>query len=1053
VIWSRDAGRYEWYHQNESDSHPLDLEDEAAFIRLIDSSSFSFQGKHGHLTLRKESRLHGQGYWYAYHTRNHRTLKHYVGRSASLSLARLEEIAQVLTDSGSVSTDEPSQLSTKTTLEPEFAPAEEREAQDHVPVLLASPPSEQFMAVLSSKLHFPRLHTSLLARSHLLAQLDSSLQGKLTLLSAPAGFGKTTMVSQWVAHLRQRHEHLPVAWLSLDPGDNDPMRFWRYVLTACQAFRAGRDQSAFSPSNSGARSAASHLDLLLTTFLNELASLPHRSILVLEDYHVISEPEIHASLSFVLEHLPITLHLVVISRMDPPLPLARLRAHGELCELHAEDLRFSEEETASFLQQALPIALSTGEIHRLDMRLEGWVTGLRLVTLALQRRLSRSEAEHFLMTFSGSHRHLLDFFVTEVLDAQPEPLQRFLLSTSVLSRLSGPLCDAVTESAESEQILKVAAQANLFLQSLDGSGQWYRSHPLFAEAMRAEARLRFGEEELRACYSRASEWYEQEGMLPEAVEMALSAQEFARVAVLIEQSIRPHYAYKIHEYYTLRRWLDSLPEDILEQHPRLCLNVAIHLLFSWRGRPDCSPATLAHIERLLQRAECAWQAQGNQGGLGEILAFRALISREQDDLTLAARFAREALARLPVRENLWRGSCFASIGAQALRSGRLNEARETLLEARVLLEAAGNIYAVSAVLLLLAETCWRQGVLRQAAELYRMVSATPDKDLSDTGNALLGLARLSYEGNELEQAWQQAQEALDLGAEILDDTLRVQASLVLAAIEQTRGQPTQTQQRLHTLLARLPAASTRPPLLLQRRIEAFAARLALAVGDLAAAERWSITSAAHRESLPLLDQEQEDLVAIRLLLARGQAEDAFPRLERLRVEAHQQSRTRSEVEILLLMARACFATTSRSRALPLLREALGLAQPEGYLRLFLDEGEEMVALLHVVLPTIRMGRYATYVERLLHAIAAQRLEREASSGFSSPASARLSESLSPQEQRVLRLLAAGFSNQEIADALIVSINTVKTQVRSIYQKLHVKSRKEIRSVVHSPHPF
>jgi len=543
-------------------------------------------------------------------------------------------------------------------------------------------------------------------------------------------------------------------------------------------------------------------------------------------------------------------------------------------------------------------------------------------------------------------------------------------------------------------------------------------------------------------------WYEQQGLLSEAVEMALEAWEFVRVATLIEQSLKPHYEYdKMNEYHTLRRWIGSLPEDVLEQHPRLCVQVALLLLFSWGGRADCRPSTLAQIERLLHRAECAWQAEGNHRALGELLAIRALISGEQEDLTRAVRLAREALTYLPESESQWRGCCFRLIGTEELLAGRVCSAREHLQEAWAFFHMAGNRQGERATLLTLAEACLLQGELRQAAELYRAVLATAEEDLFDTSQAQLGLARLSYEWNALEEAWQEAQEALDLGTRIEDETLRVQAALVLATIEQARGQTAAAQQRLRVLFARLPAGATPHLPLLQRRIEAVQARFALAAGDLATAEHWSTTSAPQRESLPRLHQEQEDLIAARLLIAQGKTEEALRQLEGWRVEAHEMERTRREVEILVLMARAAFAQQRLFQASSLLRTALALAQAEGYQRLFLDEGEEMVALLRTALPTIRKDRCEPYVCMLLRTFAQHHLEQGAALASSDFVSVPSIVPLSPQEQRVLRLLVAGYSNPEIAEALVVSINTVKTQVRSIYQKLSVKSRKEARAAV------
>ncbi len=1054
LIWSTECGLYELRPADPLLPYVVPGEEEPWFAWLNSHTSFSFQGQAGNLNVLKETRPRGSGYWYAYHSQDRQTRKKYLGRTSSLSIAHLEDIAKALNAQSRVSIDEHSHEKEEMVPVHAVISGEEKTAtlQGHLPDAVAPSPTEYHLPVLAPKLQLPHLPASLITRDRLLARLNTGLEGKLTLLSAPAGFGKTTLVSQWIVQQRKREPQasavppMGVAWLSLDPEDNDPLRFWRYVMLACQTFQSERDLPRLPARSSF---ASPLLESVLRTFLNALASLPQRCLLVLEDYQVISEPGIHEALTFVLEHLPASLHLVIMTRIDPPLPLARWRARGELCELRTEDLRFSSQETTSFLQHTLPTMLSIEDIRLLDSRLEGWATGLRLVSLALQGKTTRQQVEQSLSTFSGSHRHILEFFVTEVLSAQPAALQTFLLQTSVLSRLSGSLCDTVTRQNESQHLLKMVEHAGLFLQALDGSGQWYRYHPLFAEAMQHEARQRFGDEALHTWYSRASEWYEQQRMLPDAVEMALHAQEFARVAALIEQSLRPHYEYNtFDEYHTLHRWIGSLPEDVLALHPRLCVQVALLLFFSWSGRAVANPSTLAQIKRLLHNAQYAWQTEGNQQARGELLAIHALISGEQGDLARAAQFAREALTCLPESDPQWRGCCFRLIGTEELLAGRALAAREHLQCARALFQLAGNKQGERATLLALAEAYMLQGALRQAAELYRSVLRTAGEDLFDTGKAHLGLAQLSYEWNALEDAWQKAQQALDIGTALMDATLQVQSTLVLAAIEQARGQTTAAEQRIHTLFAGLPAGSPSHLPLLQRQIEAAQARLALATGDLATAVRWSTASIQQREHPPRLHQEREDFIAVRLLIAQGKTEEALHLLERWQAESHELGRTRSEVESLVLIALVAFAQERLLPASSRLREALALAQAEGYQRLFLDEGDQMMALLRVVWPTIRYDRCEPYVRMLLRTFAQLHLESGDARVSSESVPAASPSSLSPQEQRVLRLLAAGYSNPQIAEALVVSINTVKTQVRSIYQKLNMKSRREARAVVH-----
>src|SRR5437660_5758321 len=379
--------------------------------------------------------------------------------------------------------------------------------------------------LLSTKLALPRPRPSLVLREPLLERLDEGLEHKLSLLSAPAGFGKTTLVSEWIATRGERQDSPPVAWVSLDVGDNDPVRFWRYVIAACRSFHANVGESALALLQTSRRPP---LESMLTTFINELAQLVCRGYLVLEDYHVITSPRIHETMTYFVDHLPATLHLLILTRSDPPLPLARLRAHDDLYELHTADLRFSLAETEAFLRQAFPFPLSTEAITHLEARTEGWVAGLRLLALALQGRKDPRELERMLVTFTGSHRHILEYLVADVLSSQPEALQDFLLQTVFLNRLTASLCDAITGRIDSERMLEQLEHANLFLIPLDEIGQWYRYHTLFAEAMQHEARRRLGEDYLHSLYDKASRWFEEQGLLAEAVEVALSARDFAR---------------------------------------------------------------------------------------------------------------------------------------------------------------------------------------------------------------------------------------------------------------------------------------------------------------------------------------------------------------------------------------------------------------------------------------------------------------------------------------------------------------------------------------------
>src|SRR6266516_2134434 len=892
--------------------------------------------------------------------------------------------------------------------------------------------------LLSTKLALPRPRPSLVLREPLLARLYEALEYKLTLLSAPAGFGKTTLVSEWIATRGERQDPLPVAWLSLDAGDNDPVRFWRYVIAACQAFQTGIGKSALVLLHTPRRPS---LETVLTTFINELAQLAHKCVLVLEDYHVITSSQIHETMAYLVDHLPATVHLLILTRSDPPLPLARLRAHGDLYELHAADLRFSLAETEIFLRQALPFPLSAEAITRLEARTEGWVTGLRLLALALQGREDTWDLEHMLGTFTGSHRHILEYLVADVLSSQPERLQEFLLQTAFLNRLTGSLCDAVTGRNDGEHILEQMERANLFLIPLDDMGQWYRYHALFAEAMQHEARRRLGEDYLRTLYDKASHWYEEHGLLAEAVEVALSARDFTRAAMLIESIVGPYNT--INELHTLLRWIEQLPEEVLQEHPELCLSYAIALLFTL---DRSAPATMSLIQVPLKMAERYWQAEGNRPKLGELLSFRSQVAWWQGGLSQAFADARQALELSSEQETLWPGSSILTVGMEELLAGKLDTARQAVLEARARFEAIGNAYGTRAATHVLGEVSSRQGELHVAARFFRQEIAEAVEDPIDTANALIGLAALSYEWNELQKAEQEVSKALDLGKHHVDEIgkyhaeqfIQVPGSLVLARVLHARGE---TEQALRLLQELVALTQEHKWTYLHREVLAEQARLSLMASDLVTVQRWSATITQLSEDFRLVQREREALIIARLLIAQGEATAALRLLERWRAEAHAQGRTRSELEIQVLTALVHSTHKSLPQAKETLREALVLAQAEGYQRLFLDEGEALAILLRAVLLDVREEPLATYVRSLLVAFAQQQAGQDTSHHT---APALLIEPLSPQEQRVLRLLAAGRSNPEIAQELVVSVNTVKTQVQSIYRKLNVNSRWEAR---------
>ena len=916
------------------------------------------------------------------------------------------------------------------------------------------PPAHQ-LSFLEAKLHSPRLPTNLVRREQLFSKLDEVCLRTLTLLSAPTGFGKTTLVCQWMAERRANRQLPPAAWVSLDAEDNDPLRFWRYVMVACQRLQADSAtpvlnmlQTTAQPPFASSSSVEEELTILLNTFTDAPGG-----ILVLEDYHVIVEPQIHQIMAFLLDHLPESLHLFLITRADPPFSLAKLRASGNLCEVRATDLRFSLQEIQLLLRQATPFPLSEEVIRQLDARLDGWAAGLRLLSLSLQEQPSPQSVEQLFATFTGSHRPLQAYFVSEVLALQPAIVQDFLLRTSILGRLTASLCNTLTGREDSDQVLVALERTGLFVEALDERGQWYRYHALFAEAISAEARRRLGEDSLQLLARRASQWFEQQGMLSQAIEMAFLAGNMTQTVGLIERFIATSRYKELHEYHTLFRWLKQIPLVQLKPSPSLCLSYAMALLFA-SPTDQLDQRTLNLVRELLCTAEAGFGRDANQPALGEVFALRALISWRQETLLQGADAARQALTLLPANEVLWRSITEHILGIEALFRGQFHRARRTFQQTRALGQRLftqattalpawtwGKGMFTQTATALLAWTCFQQGELHLAAEYYHQVlSETQESsDSPDRGHTLLGLGWIIYEWNDLERAADLAQEASLLGRHQASEAYQVRATLLRARVLQARGETASALK----LLVELQARQVHLVPHLERAILAAQARVHLALGDLAVVQRWAAESAHQpQEDLPRFQYEQEALLLARLHLAQDHAQQALTDLQHLLDETLEREHSRNALEIQALLALAEAANEQGAEARQRIQTVLSLAQPEGYQRLFLDEGEAMARLLRRVAPHLHETSLKTYLQQLLQAFGSIQADLSAS---------LLLNPLSPQELRVLRLLAAGSSAPQIAQQLIVSVTTVRTQIQSIYRKLQVNNRVAASSVARALH--
>lgn len=1016
LAWSAERAAYELRDGNQTSV--LSAEDWARW--LDEHRSFAFQGRDGRLTLLKEGRKADSHYWYAYRRHGARTAKRYAGRSGELTVERLDELARALGDQG----------------EQAVVPQAQARVMTSGTGVAATEP------LLAPKLQPPRLHRSLVRCERLLAQLDAGSERTLTLLSAPAGFGKTTLVRQCLAEVAQRSAAPAVAWLSLDRGDDDPLRFWRYLIAACRVFgpQVGAQSWALVEAP---LSIKSPLEMILTAFVNELAQIQHEGMLVLEDYHVIMTPQIHEAIGFLLAHLPQNLHLLLITRTTPPLPLARLRAAGELTEIAAPELRFSSSETAAFLTQATAHPFQPDEIMEVESHVEGWAAGLRLLALALEGRADANEHALVMANFLAGRRGIDEYFVGEVLSNQPPSIQRFLLETSFLQSLTASLCDSVTERHDSEAMLHLLEHANLFLEPLDGSGLWYRYHALFAAAMQSEARHRLGEAAVCDLLDRAGRWYEAHAMLDEAIETAFAAADMERATDLVESVAERQFSFERPEmqgpleFYTMQRWLYRLPPTIMDQRPLLSLALAITIQFNFFvGMQPLTSTASSEIEQWMDKAERGFKAAGKTGRLGQVFAFRALLLRERGEIAASVKWARAALEALPPQELTWRSMCVGNVGIGESTLGHLGNAAERFLEAQSMCEALGNRPFARANAALLGWVYMEQNELHRAAALFRgmLSDARAVGDLDDIGNALHGLAEIALCWNDLDAAWAQAQEVVDIAGQYPHQPFYILAVLILAQVEQARGYSEAALARCAALLAGRESAGAITEKRLNARIAVEQARIALAAGDLAAAQRWRATRPTDLERARS-EIEHEELLVACLLMVEGHPDDARTLLEPLLAAAEAEGRGRVALELRVSLALAYAACGDAPSARQTLAAALDAARLANAQRVFADVGEPLAALLRATMRTLSDRNLAAFAKTILQTV----------DGTSAPVAPTTAEALSPQERRVLRLLTAGRSNPEIADDLVVSVNTVKVHVKNIYRKLNVTSRLEAAS--------
>lgn len=887
-------------------------------------------------------------------------------------------------------------------------------------------PDRGAIPLLSTKLAVPAPRGNMVARPRLTDQLGQVNAHSLTLVVAPAGWGKSSVLGAWCQQQEEANtDGLTVAWVSLDAGDNDPARFLLYVAAALDTVQPGLGASAHSLLRSP---QPTPMEVVLTLLLNELATCDRTVALVLDDYHLIETPAVHNVLIFLLDHLPPNLRLLLATRLDPPLPLSRLRVRGQLLELRATDLRFSCEETAAFLNDVMGLNLTPEAVNRLEARTEGWVAGLQLAALSLKGRANPSE---FLDSFTGSNRYIVDYLFEEVLSRLSETLQTFLQETSFLSRLCGPLCEAVTGQAGGQALLEQLDSANLFLIPLDDERRWYRYHHLFADVLQARLALH-GPQHADALHGRAASWYDSQGLGGEAVHHALTGKHLEQAAEYIDRY--SDGAWRRGEQATLEQWLRALPREMILARPKLCVAQAAIYIYTLQIEAVQSLLDICRPKELSDDPEI-------RDIQGRLLAMEGFVLRMQGRYAEAREISQRALACLVDGNDRWRAVTALNLGVLYFEEGNLQGAIESFIESARLARLGEDLVNVLIASCGLAESREEQGALREAARLYQSaLDYSAERKIKRYPHLLWlygGLSRIQYEWNALPEAESLLQQGL---GHHLPGFLNA-CYLELFKVKKTQRDV----DGVARLLEQMKAQTFQPGIFSLQDLVVLAEMQTLPERDERLTE-WMEGYEARMEgrapsrlpfTFPYVPyRETETLVWARARLARGQSEQVQERLEALLDDLTRQGRHGRAVEVRALLASIHQLEERLGQAVTLLAPALALSAKEGYTRAFLDAGRSLVPVLR---QAAAQGIEPECVARLLEVFRAEGMlqtDRE------EPRDSPLAEPLSERELEVLRLVAAGLSNPEIADHLFLSVGTIKRHVYNIYGKLDVTGRVE-----------
>jgi LuxR family transcriptional regulator, maltose regulon positive regulatory protein len=871
--------------------------------------------------------------------------------------------------------------------------------------------------VLATKLYIPPPQPNAVLRPRLNKRLNEGLHRKLTLISASAGSGKTTVLSEWLT----RGER-PVAWLSLDDGDNDPTRFLSYLVAALQTVQESIGQGVLAALQSPRPPST---ESILTALINEMTAIPDKFVLVLDDYHALDATPIDSAVTFLLEHMPPQMHLIIATREDPHLPLARLRVRGQLIELRGTDLRFTPSEAAEFLNQVMRLNLSGEEIAALETRTEGWIAGLQLAAISMH---GHEDTSGFIESFTGSHRFVLDYLMEEVLHRQSESVQDFLLHTSILDRLCGPLCDAVllNPSPLGQQKLEYLEHANLFIVPLDNERRWYRYHHLFAELLRQRlhqpATSSFGEttNEISELHIRASEWFENQGLEIEAFHHAAAASDVERTERLILGKGRPLYVRG--GAHAVLNWLESLPSEELNARPSLWVMFATTLAVV--GQITRVEEKLEAAEAVIQGVEPDEIDRDLIGRIADLRALVALLAADPDQIETIIAQSRRALEYLAADNMSSRAAPLWKLGLAYQYRGDRVAARQIHIEAISVSEASGNVHVNVLATSCLGMLQEQNNQLHLAAESYRHVlQLVGDPPGPVACEAYAGLARLAYEWNDLHAAEELGRQSIALARQV-ENASFVTSELILARVKITQGDP-------RDALA----------ILAQTEQDALSRKLRFRIPDIAGVQIRAFIQEGNLEAAEQLAKTFDlPISQARVHLARGDTAAAMTVLEPFRQIMESKNWPDELLRVQVLQAVTYDAHGDEEEALRLLESALVVAEPEGFIRIFVDEGAPIAKLLA---RANARGILPDYTARLMDAFESEGLRPKEKAALN-PAKPEqpLIEPLSQRELEVLRLVAQGLSNREISERLFVAVNTVKGHNRVIFSKLQVQRRTE-----------